>query len=103
MDLTGEAEFETGLHSSLTCSRRSLSSLYLSDLLYFFLYISLSFLFGLPPSLLLLFLSLSSPLPFQSTTAATVPVPALKKTKIVCSGLKFHTYKTDIVAEPRGD
>ncbi len=71
-------------------------------LCYFFPYISLSFLLvfvSLHPSCLSFSLRLSLLCCPFSTTAATVLVPA----KNVCLGLKFHSYKRDIVAVPQGD
>lgn len=79
-DLTGEAEFETGA-TSLSCFRCSFSPalcLLIPSLpLYFLLYIP-------PPPFVLVFVAIhphfslcrSSVLPLQSTTAATMPVPA---------------------------
>lgn len=70
MDLTGEAEFETGLRSSLSCSRCSFSPpLFIS-------HPSLSIHLPLIPPCFSPLESLCSLLPFQSTTATTVSVPA---------------------------
>lgn len=87
MDSTGEAEFETGPRSSLSCSRCSSSPLPFHPSLlhsfprYFFLYISRSLLpvfVSFYPSSQLLSpqppLSFSSLMPFQSTTAKILSV-----------------------------
>lgn len=80
MDLTGEAEFETGLQSSLSCSRFSLS----------FHPVSSHLLLSTPLPLSLSLLHLFS----LTLSATTLSEPA----KSLCG-----SYKRDIVAVPRGD
>lgn len=89
MDLTAEAEFETGLPSTLVAlALLSLLSLHLFIRVYHPHSIHLSFIstpICFSPSL-----CLPSLLPFQSTTGAIVCMPARKKKKKrICLGLKM--------------
>lgn len=103
-DLTGEAEFETGLRSSLSRFRCSFSptSLYLlipSLPLYFLLYVPNPPCFRRPSYSLWFSLRLASIFPPSEHNCSYYS----SASKTACSRLKFQSYNRDIVAVPQRD